>query len=81
MSKTKTQGKTSQHKNRPGKRLGVKKYGGENIKTGQIILTQKGTKVHAGKNVGRGRDHSLYALKNGTVAFITKLGKKLATVN
>jgi large subunit ribosomal protein L27 len=80
MSKTKTQGKTSQHKNRPGKRLGMKIYGGQTIKTGQIIVTQRGTKIHPGSNVGRGRDHSLYALKNGTVDFITRLGKKLAIV-
>jgi len=80
MSKTKTQGKTSQHKNRPGKRLGMKIYGGESIKTGQIIITQRGTKIHAGKAVGRGRDHSLYALKDGIVGFITRLGKKFAIV-
>ncbi len=81
MSKTKTQGKTSQHKNRPGSRLGVKIYGGQAIKTGQIILTQKGTKVHAHKNVGTGRDHSLYALKDGIVTFLTKLGKKFVAVS
>lgn len=80
MSKTKTQGKTSQHKNRPGKRLGMKIYGGQTIKTGQIIITQRGTKIHPGTNVGHGRDHSLYALKAGTVNFITRLGKKLAVV-
>lgn len=80
MSKTKTQGKTSQHKNRPGKRLGMKIYGSQQIKTGQIILTQRGTKIHAGTNVGCGRDHSLYALKPGVVGFITRLGKKLAIV-
>lgn len=80
MSKTKTQGKTSQHKNRPGKRLGMKIFGGEAIKTGQIIVRQRGTKIHAGTNVGTGRDHSLYALKPGKLGFITKLGKKLAIV-
>jgi len=80
MSKTKTQGKTSQHKNRPGNRLGVKIYGGQAIKTGQIIVTQKGTKIHPHKNVGHGRDHSLYALKDGIVKFITRLGKKFVAV-
>lgn len=80
MSKTKTQGKTNQHKNRPGKRLGMKMYGGQAIKTGQIIVTQRGTKIHAGVNVGRGRDHSLYALTNGTLNFITRLGKKFAII-
>ncbi len=80
MSKTKTQGKTSQHKNRPGKRMGVKIYGGQAIKTGQIITRQKGTKIHAAKNVGTGRDHTLYALKDGVVVFLTKLGKKFVAV-
>ena len=80
MSKTKTQGKTSQHKNRPGSRLGVKLFGGQAIKTGQIILTQKGTRVKAFKNVGTGRDHSLYALKDGFVKFLVRMGKKFATV-
>ena len=80
MSKTKTQGTTSQHKNRPGKRLGVKIYGGQTIKVGQIITRQKGTKIHAAKNVGIGRDHTLYALKDGILSFITKLGKKFATI-
>ena len=80
MSKTKTQGTTSQHKNRPGKRLGVKIYGGQIIKTGQIITRQKGTKIHAAKNVGTGRDHTLYALKDGIVTFLTRLGKKFVTI-
>lgn len=80
MSKTKTQGKTNQHKNRPGKRLGVKIFGGQQIKTGQIIVRQKGTKFHAFKNVGTGRDHSLYALKDGVVTFLTRLGKKFVTI-
>ena len=81
MSKTKTQVKKNQHKNRPGSRLGVKMYGGQAIKTGQIIVTQKGTKIHAHKNVGVGRDHSLNALKDGVVTFLTKLGKKFVAVN
>lgn len=80
MSKTKTQGKTSQHKNRPGRRLGMKMYGGQVIKTGQIIVTQKGTVIKAGKNVGVGRDHSLYALTDGELKFITRLGRKYATI-
>ena len=80
MSKTKTQGKTSQHKNRPGDHKGMKMYGGQTIKTGQIIVTQKGTRIHAAKNVGTGRDHSLYALKDGVIKFNTRLGKKYVTV-
>ena len=80
MSKTKTQGKTSQHKGRPGKRLGTKMYGGQVIKTGQIIVRQKGSKIHAAKFVGTGRDKTLYALKDGVVTFLTKLGKKFVTI-
>ena len=49
--------------------LGVKKYGGESIKAGGIIMRQRGTKFHPGKNVGCGRDFTLFALKDGVVEF------------
>ena len=49
--------------------LGIKKYGGEKVITGNIIVRQRGTKFHAGKNVGIGRDWTLFALKDGTVQF------------
>jgi len=75
MSKVKQSGKTAQHAQRPGKRLGVKKFGGESVKTGQILVKQKGTKFHAGKGVGLGRDHTLFALTNGQVGFYHRLGK------
>jgi large subunit ribosomal protein L27 len=81
MAKTKQTGKTRQHTTRPGKRLGVKIYGGQAIKTGQIIIRQKGTKVHPGKGVGIGRDHTLFALEDGQVEFKQKQGKKLVQVN
>lgn len=51
------------------KRLGVKIFGGQEIIAGNIIVRQRGTKHHPGKNVGIGRDHTLYALSNGTVVF------------
>lgn len=51
------------------KRLGVKAYGGENVTAGAIILRQRGTAVHPGRNVGMGRDHTLFALVDGTVQF------------
>ena len=51
------------------KRLGVKLFGGETAKAGNIILRQRGTKHHPGENVGIGRDHTIYALKNGIVVF------------
>ena len=75
MAKTKQSGKTRQHSTRPGKRLGVKKYGGQEIKTGQIIIRQRGTRVHPGVNVGVGRDHTLFAKSDGVVRFETKGSK------
>lgn len=54
---------------RPGKRLGIKKFGGERVKPGNIIARQRGTKWRAGENVGIGRDHTLYALESGFVTF------------
>jgi large subunit ribosomal protein L27 len=56
------------------KRLGVKIYGGEVCKAGNIIIRQRGTEYHPGKNIGMGRDHTLYALVDGTVNF--KVGKE-----
>ena len=52
-----------------GKRLGVKKFGGELVKAGNILVRQRGTKWHAGDNVGVGKDHTLFALIDGHVAF------------
>jgi large subunit ribosomal protein L27 len=60
--------------------LGVKIYGGQAIKTGQIIIRQKGTKVHPGKLVGLGRDHTLFALSDGMVQFAIRQGKKIVNV-
>lgn len=54
------------------KRLGVKKFGGEAVIAGNIIVRQRGTKHHAGLNVGVGKDHTLFALSNGVVTFKTK---------
>ncbi len=56
--------------------LGVKKYGGETVVAGNIIVRQRGTRFHAGSNVGLGNDHTLYALKDGKVQF-EKRGKPL----
>lgn len=80
MAHTKQSGKTRQHATRPGKRLGVKIFGGQSIKTGQIIVRQRGTKFHAGSGVGTGSDHTLFALANGTVNFKVSKGKKVAEV-
>lgn len=51
------------------KRLGVKKFGGQDVSAGSILVRQKGTRIHAGVNVGRGRDDTLYALVEGRIAF------------
>ncbi len=63
------------------KMLGVKRYGGELINAGTIIMRQKGTKIHPGENVGLGGDFTLYAKATGTVKFETKKGnRKYASV-
>ncbi|MCT4588363.1 MAG: 50S ribosomal protein L27 [Carboxylicivirga sp.] len=58
------------------KRLGVKIYGGQAAKAGNIIVRQRGTQHHPGENVGMGKDHTLFALVNGTVAFRKKRNNK-----
>ena len=80
MSKTKQGGKTRQESPRAGKRLGVKIFGGQAIKTGQIILRQRGTKVHPGDGVGVGQDHTLFASTDGAVEFFTRRGRRLVKV-
>ena len=55
-----------------GQRLGIKIFGGEQVIAGNVIARQRGTKWHAGRNVGMGRDHTLFALTNGRVEFQTK---------
>lgn len=80
MSKSKQGGKTRQHTTRAGKRLGVKLYGGQVIKVGQIIVRQRGTTFHPGVGVGMGRDHTLFALQDGVVAFKKKLTKTYISV-
>ena len=62
MAHKKGQGSTQNNRDSAGRRLGVKKYGGEAVIAGNIIIRQRGTKVHPGKNVGMGKDHTIYAL-------------------
>lgn len=81
MAKTKAGGKARQQSPRPGKRLGVKIFGDQAVKTGNIILRQRGTKFHPGEGVGIGRDHTLFALKDGLVQFIKRQGKKIVAVS
>ncbi|MFC1653862.1 50S ribosomal protein L27 [Patescibacteria group bacterium] len=80
MSKVKAGGKTTQGSTRRGKRLGVKIFGGQKVKTGNIIVRQRGSKFHAADGVGQGSDHTLFALKDGEVQFFTRLGKKYIKV-
>lgn len=81
MSKTKAGGKTAQGTTRPGKRLGVKIFGGQKVKPGMIIVRQKGSKFSPSLGVKMGRDHTLYAVKTGTVTFKVNKGKKLVAVS
>lgn len=80
MSHVKSGGATAQGTTRPGKRRGVKKFGGQTIKTGQIIIRQVGTRVHPGRNVGMGRDYTLFALRDGVVNFFVRLGRQFVAV-
>ena len=69
MATSKTGGSTSNGRDSIGRRLGVKLYGGQQTKTGQIIIRQRGTKVHPGALVGRGKDDTLFALAAGVIKF------------
>ncbi|MBU0618669.1 50S ribosomal protein L27 [Patescibacteria group bacterium] len=80
MSKKKASGSSNQQTPRAGKRLGVKIYGGEKIKTGQIIVRQRGSKFHPGAGVKQGRDFTLFAAQDGQVKFRTKQGKAFVEV-
>ncbi len=76
MAHKKGQGSTQNNRDSAGRRLGVKKYGGECVRAGNIVIRQRGTKVHPGKNMGMGKDHTLYALVDGVVAFERKDKKR-----
>jgi large subunit ribosomal protein L27 len=72
MAHKKAGGSSRNGRDSAGRRLGVKRYGGEQVLAGNIIVRQRGTKCHAGANVGMGRDHTLFALVPGKVEFRTK---------
>ena len=80
MSHVKAGGKTRQHSQRAGQRLGVKIFGSQKIKTGQIIVRQRGTEFHAGIGTALGRDYTLFAMRDGIVQFGIKLGKRFVSV-
>ncbi len=72
MAHKKAGGSSRNGRDSAGKRLGVKLFGGETVAAGNILARQRGTKWHAGRNVGVGKDHTLFALSNGRVKFNTK---------
>jgi len=72
MAHKKAAGSSRNGRDSESKRLGVKIYGGQQVVAGNIIIRQRGTKVHAGNGVGMGRDHTLYATVDGTVKFEVK---------
>ena len=76
MAHKKAGGSSRNGRDTAGKRLGVKKFGGEHVVPGNIIIRQRGTKWHAGRNVGMGRDHTLFALTEGKVRFGSGPGRR-----
>ena len=81
MAHKKAAGSTRNGRESESKRLGVKKFGGENVLAGNILVRQRGTKFHAGDNVGMGRDHTLFATADGNVKFEVRGPKKLKTIS
>lgn len=80
MAHKKAGGSTRQHTTRPGKRLGLKVYAGESIKTGGIIVRQKGSRIKPGAGVDMGRDFTLFATRTGKVQFKRRYGKTYASI-
>lgn len=81
MAHKKAAGSTRNGRDSESKRLGVKRYGGETVSAGSIIVRQRGTKFHAGNNVGLGKDHTLFAKANGEVKFEVRGPKSRKTVS
>ena len=79
MAHKKGQGTSSNGRESHSKRLGVKRFGGQSVLAGNILVRQRGTKLHPGKNVGLGRDFTLFALKDGTVKY-DKLHRSVSIV-
>ena len=72
MAHKKAGGSTRNGRDSESKRLGVKRFGGQDVLAGNILVRQRGTKFHAGDNVGMGKDHTLFALADGKVEFVTR---------
>lgn len=76
MAHKKAGGSSRNGRDTAGRRLGIKKFGGESVIAGNILVRQRGTKWHPGKNVGMGRDHTLFALTDGEVVFTRGQGNR-----
>ena len=76
MATKKAGGSSKNGRDSKGRRLGVKRYGDQLVIPGNIIVRQRGTKIHPGNNVGMGKDHTLFALTDGTVKFTKKRNNK-----
>ena len=81
MAHKKAGGSSRNGRDSQSKRLGVKRYGGELVHAGSIIVRQRGTQVHPGTNVGMGKDHTLFAKVDGTVNFAVRGPEKKKVVN
>ena len=82
MAHKKGQGSSRNGRDSPGQRRGIKKFGGEQVRAGNILVRQLGTKIHPGQNVGLGKDYTLFALSDGQVRFETfKDGRKRVHVD
>ncbi len=80
MAHKKAGGSSRNGRDSQAQRLGVKRYGGQSVLAGNIIVRQRGTEFHAGENVGCGKDHTLFALKDGVIQFAVKGPFKRRTV-
>ena len=80
MASKKSGGSAKNGRDSISKRLGVKRYDGQVVRAGNILVRQRGTKVYPGKNVGMGKDYTLFALIDGKVKFETSKGKKVVSV-
>ena len=76
----KGQGSSANGRDSNSKRLGIKRHDGQVVQAGTILVRQRGTKIHPGENVGRGRDDTLFALQEGIVRYGTKRGRKVAAI-
>ncbi|UGQ16428.1 MULTISPECIES: 50S ribosomal protein L27 [unclassified Borrelia] len=80
MATSKSGGSSKNGRDSVSKRLGVKRSGGQFVRAGEIIVRQRGTRFHRGKNSGLGRDYTIFALKDGLVEFKTSRGRKYVNI-